>query len=67
MRKNMKTERVLVGRDARNEIHDLFDQLFENCYIDALTGWFHCKKCDNAVHVDLARRYAFCPVHGMLI
>lgn len=64
---NTRAKQVSVCRDARDETHNLFDRLFENCYIDALTGRFHCEKCDNVVHVDLSRHYAFCPVHGMLI
>ena len=67
MKLNKHTKQVSACRNLRNKSYTLFDQLFENCYIDALTGRIHCVKCNNVVHVNLSRCYAFCPVHGMLI
>lgn len=63
----MRTKQILVHKNEREEIHQLLDRLFENCYIDALTGNFHCKKCKNVVHIDLSRRLVFCSVHGLLV
>jgi hypothetical protein len=64
---NRKAKQILATRDTKKEIHKSLDQLFENCYIDALTGRVHCKKCNKVVHIDLSRKYVFCSVHGMLI
>lgn len=40
-----------------------FEQLLENCYIDHLSGNFHCKKCKTIVHIDWYRNLAFCRSH----
>ena len=63
----MNSRQILANKTLINEDHGLLGQLAENCYMDLLTGEFHCRKCHNVVHIDLSRKYAFCPVHGMLI
>ena len=63
----MKKEQILINKTSEKVYCDLIEQLAESCYIDVLTGRFHCKKCHNIVYIDLSRRYAFCPEHGMLI
>ena len=47
--------------------HEPLYHLFEDCYIDPINGRFHCKKCDNLIHVNLSQRIVFCSAHGMLI
>ena len=64
---NRATKQNLKTRKIKKDIHKQLDQLFENCYIDPISGRFHCKKCDNLVYVNLAERVVFCSVHGMLI
>jgi hypothetical protein len=64
---NRKAKQDFKIRNKNKKIHEQFDQLFENCYIDPISGRFHCKKCDNLVHVNLAKRVVFCSVHGMLV
>ena len=61
------TKQNIKTKNIKKSIHKQLDQLFENCYIDPLSGRFHCKKCDNVVHVNLSERVVFCSVHGMLI
>jgi hypothetical protein len=63
----MKTKQIAIVKKERNLIHDFLDELFEKCYIDALTGKFHCKLCNNVVHIDLSKKIVYCSVHGMLI
>lgn len=63
----MNDRQILVNKISYNGGRDLLEKLSESCYIDVLTGEFYCRKCDNAVHIDLSRHYAFCPVHGMLV
>ena len=63
----MNDRQILVNKISNNGSHDLLEKLSESCYIDVLTGECHCRKCHNAVHIDLSRHYAFCPVHGMLV
>ena len=63
----MKVKQISVCKNEKNQIYDLLDELFEKCYIDALTGKFHCKLCNNVVHIDLSRKIVYCSIHGMLI
>ena len=62
-----KAKQNFATSNTKKEINEPFDQLFENCYIDPLSGRFHCKKCDNVVHVNLSERVVFCSVYGMLM
>ena len=62
-----KAKQIQVTRYKKKGIQESLDHLFENCYIDPISGRFHCKKCDNLVHVNLSERVVFCSVHGMLI
>lgn len=64
---NSKANQNFISGITENEIHKTLGQLFEVCYIDALTGGFHCNKCNSKVNIDLSRLYAFCPVHGMIL
>jgi hypothetical protein len=63
----MTTKQILVNKHEKQVRHELIDQLFERCYIDALTGKFHCKLCHNVVHIDLSKKLVYCSIHGMLI
>jgi hypothetical protein len=63
----MTTKQILVNKHEKQEMHGLIDQLFERCYIDVLTGKFHCKLCHNIVHVDLSKKLVYCSIHWMLI
>ena len=60
-------KQVSLSKNDKKKYHSLLDKIFETCYIDPLTGRFHCKECNNAVHVDLSQKVVYCPVHGMLI
>jgi len=62
-----KEKQIIKTRNKKKKIHKPLDQLFENCYIDPISGRFHCKKCNNLVHINLAERVVFCSIHGMLI
>jgi hypothetical protein len=62
-----KAKQNFKTRNKKKKIDKQLDQLFENCYIDPISGRFHCKKCNNLVHVNLSKRVVFCSVHGMLI
>ena len=64
---NQKAKQNLKSRDTKKGFNKQLDQLFDNCYIDPISGRFHCKKCNNLVNVNLASRVVFCSVHGMLI
>ena len=64
---NRKAKQNFATKNTKKNIHKQLDQLFENCYIDPISGRFHCNKCDNLVHVNLSERVVFCSVHGMLI
>ena len=63
----MKNKQIEISKSLKEANHDLLDQLLDVCYIDALTGRFHCKKCKNIVHIDWSRHIAFCSIHGMLV
>ena len=63
----MKNRQNLIIETTREEHNTLLAQLFAACYMDPLTGKFHCKKCHSVVQIDLSRFYAFCPVHGTLV
>ena len=63
----MGKNQVCINKTAKKNIHTLLDELFDYCYIDYMTGRFHCKKCNNVLHVDLSKKLVFCPVHGMVI
>ena len=63
----MNNNQVSINKSTKNNIHNLIDELFDKCYIYCLTGHFHCKKCNNVVHIDLSQKLVFCPVHGMLL
>ena len=62
----MKNRQVYTYKDFKKQNHELLDKLLEYCYIDALTGRFHCKICHNVVHIDWSRQLVFCSIHGML-
>ena len=62
-----KTKQNFKTRDKKNRFHKQLDQLFENCYVDPISGRFHCKKCNNLVNVNLSKRVVFCSIHGMLV
>ena len=62
----MKARPTLISKKEKDQMHNLLDDLFEKCYIDALTGKFHCKLCDNVVYIDLSRKIVYCSIHGML-
>ena len=62
----MNPEQVTVYKN-RDQIHKILYKLFEKCYIDNMTGKFYCKLCDNAVHIDLSKKFVYCPIHGLLI
>ncbi len=64
---NKKVKQSFKTKDTKKGVHKQSDQLFKNCYIDPISGRFHCKKCNKLVHVNLARRVVFCSVHGMLV
>ena len=64
---NKKENQIIKTINKKKKIHKQLNQLFENCHIDSLSGRFHCKKCNNVVHVNLSERVVFCSVHGMLI
>jgi len=61
----MKTKNIALNKEKI--IHSILEELFDNCYIDCLTGRFHCKRCNNAVYVNLSKKMVYCPVHGLLI
>lgn len=61
------TKQVLIGKENINEMHDLLDRILEACYIDVLTGKFYCKRCGNAVHIDLSKKLVYCSIHGILV
>ena len=64
----MKAKQILsIKKKEKKQMRNLSDELLGKCYIDALTGKFHCSLCNNVVHIDLSRGIVFCPVHGMLI
>ncbi len=63
----MKPRQILVTQTISTANHELLDQLLKKCYIDALTGRFHCRACHNIVHIDWSRNIAYCSIHGMLI
>ena len=62
-----KVNQNVISEVSEHEIHKTLDQLFEICYIDALTGFFRCKKCNSKVNIDLSRLYVYCPNHGMIL
>lgn len=39
----MKLKDDSIGRNAKKEVHDLSDRLFDNCHMDVLTGRLHYK------------------------
>ena len=41
----MNDRQILVNKISYNGGHDLLEKLSESCYIDVLTGEFHCRKC----------------------
>ena len=51
----MNCEQILTNMTLSNGNHEMLEQLAENCYIDPLTGDFHCRKCHNVVNIDLSR------------
>ena len=63
----MKQKQVLMNKMRIEDNHKLLDRILENCYVDLLTGRFHCRRCHNVVHVDWARNIVFCSRHGILI
>lgn len=63
----MKVKQISITKRKKEEIHDFLDGIMDRCYIDFLTGKFHCKLCNNVVHIDLSRRMVYCSIHGMLI
>jgi len=63
----MTTKQIQVNKHEKHGIHELIDQLFKRCYIDALMGKLHCKLCHNVVHIDLSKKLVYCSIHGMLI
>ena len=63
----MKTRQISISKGENKKIHNLLDNIMDKCYIDVLTGKFHCKLCNNVVHIDLSRRMVYCSIHGMLI
>lgn len=63
----MEKNRFSISKTAKKDVHRLFDKLFDYCNIDKLSGCFHCKKCNSVVQVDLSKKLAFCPIHGILI
>ena len=62
----MKQKLILIHEKTKKQNHELLDRIADNCYIDLLTGRFHCRKCHNVIHIDWSRNIAFCPIHGML-
>lgn len=64
---NRKSRQILTSAKTKKEVRNLLDELFETCYIDPMTGKFHCKKCNNSVYVDVSRKLVYCPIHGLLI
>ena len=62
----MKTKQVSISKNEYRLNHELLDTLIKFCYIDTLTGSFHCKKCNSIVHIDWYRTLAFCSYHGLL-
>ena len=60
-------KQVSISVHDKKKLHKTLDQILEACYIDSLTGKFHCKECKNVVHVDLSQKLIFCPVHGLLV
>ena len=65
MKKNI--QQVLINKDERKKFHNLLDILFEACFIDVLTGKFHCKSCGNVVHLDLSKKLVYCLIHGFFL
>jgi hypothetical protein len=63
----MKKNQICMSKTTKKNIHALLDELFDYCYVDYITGRFHCKKCKNIVYIDLSKKLVFCPVHGLLI
>lgn len=63
----MKSEQTIAHDKEKNQIQKIFYDLFEKCYLDNMTGKFHCKLCDNIVHINLSKKFVYCPVHGLLI
>jgi len=63
----MKAKQITITKKEKEKIHDLLDEIMDKCYIDVLTGKFHCKLCNNVVYIDLSRRMVYCSIHGMLI
>lgn len=59
----MKQKHLLVNKIDNKDIHRLLDKILENCYIDAISGKFRCKRCHNVVHIDWYRNKAFCTTH----
>jgi len=57
---------LVMGEESRKIKHSLLDQILDNCYVDNLTGQFHCKKCGLMIHIDWSQNLAFCPEHGVL-
>lgn len=64
---NKKAKQNFKTRNKKKKIDKQLDQLFDNCYIDPLSGRFHCKRCNKIVSINLSSRVVFCSVHGMLI
>ena len=63
----MKPGQVAVDKTVRRQNHEFLDRIMENCYVDVVSGKFHCKRCHNVVHIDWSRNIACCSIHGMLI
>lgn len=67
-KKNSEKIPLVVGikEKQQNKYEDL-EKILDCCYLDILTGKFHCKICHNVVAIDLSRFYIFCPKHGLLL
>ena len=62
----MKGNQQSVTTQINKANHELLEHLLKTCYIDVISGCFHCKACRNIIHIDWSRGIAYCPVHGML-
>ncbi|MBU0497633.1 MAG: hypothetical protein KKG04_06745 [Candidatus Thermoplasmatota archaeon] len=56
----------IILKSIKNTLTPSFIYVIKNCYIDMLSGQFHCNKCHPQVYINWAEHTIYCSNDGLL-